>query len=185
MLGKIALKKCYQTKIRDQNVAKYFQLLLKIWRFLDFKKGIFWQNVLILFWFSSKKMLMATAWQNWKKKNWIQQRFVFNSFFVLLTKKFGKNLEFFFHSVKLTNLSIFLKEFTKFLHHKIGKKIPYWEELIFSWVLLFSVRLSLFPFHYCWLPQFNENRRWWLMDDLYYSSQKEEQNSFEGCSSSY
>jgi len=41
MLGKIALKKCYQTKIRDQNVAKYFQLLLKIWRFLDFKKGIF------------------------------------------------------------------------------------------------------------------------------------------------
>jgi hypothetical protein len=38
MLGKIALKKCYQTKIRDQNVAKYFQLLLKIWRFLNFKK---------------------------------------------------------------------------------------------------------------------------------------------------
>jgi hypothetical protein len=29
MRGKIALKKCYQSKIRDQNVANCFQLLLK------------------------------------------------------------------------------------------------------------------------------------------------------------
>lgn len=167
-------------------MAKYFQLLLKIWWFLNFKKGIFWQNILILFWFSHPKKCWWPLHDKIGKRKTGFSSVLFSTVFLFFWQKnLKKNLEFFFHSVNLTNLSIFLKEFTKFLHHKIGKKIPYWEELIFSWVLLFSVSLSLFPFHDCWLPQFNENRRWWLMDDLYYSSQKEEQNSFEGCSSSY
>jgi hypothetical protein len=61
MLGKIALKKCYQTKIRDQNVAKYFQLLLKIWRFLNFIKEYFDRRISPYFDFRPKKLLMATV----------------------------------------------------------------------------------------------------------------------------
>jgi hypothetical protein len=61
MLAKIALKKCYHTKIRDQNVAKYFQLLLKFWRFLNLKRNILKEYSHLILIFAPKKMLMATA----------------------------------------------------------------------------------------------------------------------------
>jgi hypothetical protein len=164
-----------------QNISNYFS---KFGDFLILEREYFDRIFWSYFDFRPKKCWWPLHDKLEKEKlDWAA--FCFQQFFCSFDKKIWKKFGIFFHSVNLTNLSIFLKEFTKFLHHKIGKKIPYWEELIFSWVLPFPVSLSLFPFHYCWLPQFNENRRWWLMDDLYYSSQKEEQNSFEGCSSSY
>jgi hypothetical protein len=85
MLGKIALKKCYQTKIRDQNVAKYFNYFSKFGDFLILERNIFDRIFSSYFDFRTPKNADDHCMTKLEKEKLDaaghgKQRFVFNSF---------------------------------------------------------------------------------------------------------